>query len=221
MRTRISHQLIVAVALTAAVIFGLFSNLLITSHQRSMVTVMEGYADESAETIQRSTRFAMLQNQPDEVRQIIDAIGRQENILGIRILNKDGRVIYSPDKKSIGTMVDKQAEACYVCHATDAPLERPDRTSRTRFFNNALGIIKPIYNEPSCSEAACHAHPPDQAVLGVLDITLDLAGTERHMAEERGKALLTIGGAILSISFLIWLIVYQLVGKPVGKLMKA
>jgi len=221
MRTRISHQLIVAVALTAAVIFGLFSNLLITSHQRSMVTVMEGYADESAETIQRSTRFAMLQNQPDEVRQIIDAIGRQENILGIRILNKDGRVIYSPDKKSIGTMVDKQAEACYVCHATDAPLERPDRTSRTRFFNNALGIIKPIYNEPSCSEAACHAHPPDQAVLGVLDITLDLAGTERHMAEERGKALITIGGAILSISFLIWLIIYQLVGKPVAKLMKA
>ncbi|MGB5661013.1 MAG: ATP-binding protein, partial [Thermoanaerobaculia bacterium] len=70
-------------------------------------------------------------------------------------------------------------------------------------------------------EAACHAHPPDQAVLGVLDITLDLAGTERHMAEERGKALITIGGAILSISFLIWLIIYQLVGKPVAKLMKA
>ena len=226
MRTRISHQLIVAVALTAAVIFGLFSHLLITSHRRTIVTVMEGYADESAETIQRSTRFAMLQNQPDEVRQIIDAIGRQENILGIRILNKDGQVIYSPDEQSIGTMVDKQAEACYVCHATDAPLERLDRPSRTRFFDDSqgralLGIIKPIYNEPSCSQADCHAHPPDQAVLGVLDITLDLTGTERHMADERTKALLTIGGAILSISFLIWLIVDQLVGKPVGKLMKA
>jgi len=226
MRTRISHQLIVAVAFTAAVIFGLLSNLLITSHRRSMITIMEGWADESAETIQRSTRFAMLQNQPDEVRQIIDAIGRQENILGIRILNKDGRVIYSPDEDAIGTMVDKQAEACYVCHASDAPLERPDRPSRTRFFNDAegqprLGIIKPIYNEPSCSAADCHAHPPDLAVLGVLDITLDLTGTERHMAEERAKALLTIAVAILSISALIWLIVDQLVGKPVGRLMKA
>ena len=226
MRTRISHQLIVAVALTAAVIFGLLSHLLITSHRRSMITIMEGYADENAETIQRSTRFAMLQNQPDEVRQIIDAIGRQENILGIRILNKDGRVIYSPDEQAIGTMVDKQAEACYVCHASDAPLERPDRPSRTRFFDDSqgralLGIIKPIYNEPSCSQADCHAHPPDQAVLGVLDITLDLTGTERHMANERTKALLTIGGAIVSISFLIWLIVDQLVGRPVGKLMKA
>ena len=226
MGTRISHRLIVAVALTAAVIFGLLSNLLIVTHRRSMVTIMESYADQSAETIQRSTRFAMLQNQPAEVHQIIDAIGRQENILGIRILNKDGRVIYSPDKGTIGTMVDKHAEACYVCHASDSPLERPDRTSRTRFFDDSeghaqLGIIKPIYNEPSCSEANCHAHPPDQAVLGVLDITLDLASTERHMAEERAKALLSIAIAILSISFLIWLIVHRLVGKPVGKLMKA
>ncbi len=226
MRNRISHQLIVAVALTAAVIFGLLSHLLIASHSRSMVTIMESYADESAETIQRSTRFAMLQNQPDEVHEIVDAIGRQESILGIRILNKDGRVIYSPDKSAIGTMVDKHAEACYVCHATDAPLERPDRTSRTRFFNDPegqsrLGIIKAIYNEPSCSEADCHAHSPDQAVLGVLDITLDLASAERHMADERTQALLTIGIAILSISFLIWLIIYQLVGKPVRKLMKA
>ena len=226
MRSRISYQLILAVALTAAVIFGLLSNLLISSHQRSLVTMMESYADESAETIQRSTRFAMLQNQPDEVRQIIDAIGRQENILGIRVLNKDGRVIYSPDEDAIGTMVDKQAEACYVCHTTDAPLERPDRPSRTRFFNDAedqarLGIIKPIYNEPSCSAADCHAHPPDMAVLGVLDIILDLTATERHMAKERAKALLTLGLAILSISTLIWLIVHQLVGKPVGELMQA
>jgi len=218
MRKRISHQLIVAVALTAAVIFGLLSHLLIASHSRSMVTIMESYADESAETIQRSTRFAMLQNQPDEVHEIIDAIGRQDSILGIRILNKDGQVIYSPDKSAIGTMVDKHAEACYVCHATDAPLERPDRPSRTRFFTDPdgqarLGIIKAIYNEPSCSEADCHAHSPDQAVLGVLDITLDLASAERHMAEERTQALLTIGIAILSISFLIWLIIYQLVGK--------
>lgn len=226
MGTRISHQLIAAVALTAALIFGLFSHLLISSHRRSMVTIMESYADEYAETIQRSTRFAMLQNQPDEVHQIVDAIGRQENIPDIRILNKDGQVIYSPDKAAIGTMVDKQAEACYVCHATDAPLERPDRTSRTRFFEDTegrarLGIIKPIYNEPSCSQADCHAHPADQAVLGVLDITLDLTGTEQHMADERTKALLAIAGAIVSISFLIWLIVDQLVGKPVGKLMKA
>ena len=226
MRTRISHQLIVAVALTAAIIFGLLSHLLIATHRRSMVTIMESYADQCAETIQRSTRFAMLQNQPAEVHKIIDDIGRQENILGIRILNKDGRVIYSPDKATIGSMVDKHAEACYVCHATDSPLERPDRTSRTRFFDNAegqaqLGIIKPIYNEASCSEADCHAHPAAQAVLGVLDITLDLTGTERHMAEERATALLSIAIAILSISILIWLIVYQLVGKPVGKLMQA
>ena len=223
---RISHRLIVAVALTAAAIFGLLSHFLITSHRRSMVTIMESYADETAETIQRSTRFAMLQNQPDEVREIVDAIGRQENILGIRILNKDGQVIYSPDQAAIGSMVDKQAEACYVCHATDAPLERPDRTSRTRFFDDSqgrprLGIIKPIYNEPSCTQADCHAHPAEQAVLGVLDITLDLAGTEDHMADERAKALITILGAILSISFLIWFIVHLLVGKPVSKLMKA
>ncbi len=226
MRKRISHQLIVAVAVTAAVIFGLLSHLLISSHRRSTVAVMEQYADYCAETIRRSTRFAMLQNQPDEVHQIIDAIGRQENILGIRILNKDGRVVYSPAKEDIGTKVDKQAEACRGCHSGDSPLRHADLEPWTRFFTGdeglaEMGIIKPIYNEPSCSQADCHAHSPDQAVLGVLDIILSLDSAEQHMEEERKKALLSIGAAILSISGIIWLLIHQLVNKPVRRLVEA
>ena len=68
MRTRISHQLIVAVALTAAVIFGLLSHLLITSHRRSIVTIMEGYADESAETTEGSETELAAKSESSERR---------------------------------------------------------------------------------------------------------------------------------------------------------
>jgi hypothetical protein len=35
-----------------------------------------------------------------------------------------------------------------------------------------LNMVTPIYNEPACSNAACHAHPVEVRVLGVLDVAL-------------------------------------------------
>ena len=43
-----------------------------------------------------------------------------------------------------------------------------------------LGLIAPIHNEPACSTASCHAHPPSQPVLGVLDVQLSLAPVDER-----------------------------------------
>jgi hypothetical protein len=48
---------------------------------------------------------------------------------------------------------------------------------QARTFINAegvevLAITAPIYNDPECSNAACHVHPPGQKILGTLDIGL-------------------------------------------------
>ncbi len=226
MKSRIGLQLILAVAAVSLTVFALLSNFLINSQHRSLVTQMGQHAEQITETIKRSTRYAMLRNRRDDVHQIIDAIGEQEEFTKVRIFNKEGEIIYSPDTSALGTMVDKRAEACYACHEADLPLERLSTSRRTRYFTDSdkrpyLGIINPIYNEPSCSRADCHAHPASQSVLGVLDVTMSLDKIQQQMTANRRKAILLTALAIFSTSAIILLLHHQLVGKPVRQLLQA
>ena len=84
-----------------------------------------------------------------------------------------------------------------------------------------LGLIRPIKNEPDCSNAACHAHASDGQVLGVLDTNVSLAAMDVAVAQHERRALAFAAAALLVVSlFTIWLIWFT-VHKPVRKLTKA
>ena len=82
-----------------------------------------------------------------------------------------------------------------------------------------LGIITPIENQESCSNAACHAHPKEKQILGVLDINLSL---EHHRRQSRARALATMIAytvlAVMLISLATWLFVWRVVHEPLGVL---
>ena len=94
--------------------------------------------------------------------------------------------MFSTDARDIGASVDKDAEACTACHAAGQPLVAPTTSARSRLFatngHRVLGMVTPIYNEPACATAACHAHPPEKHVLGVVDIGISLEGDRREPA---------------------------------------
>jgi two-component system, NtrC family, sensor kinase len=89
---------------------------------------------------------------------------------------------------------------------------------RARIFRNAdgrrtLAVIRPIENQPECSNAACHAHPASRRILGVIDAHLDLAGVDGQLVEHRTQmALFTLATAgvmsVLSLLF-VWLVVHR------------
>jgi two-component system NtrC family sensor kinase len=168
----------------------------------------------------------MLLNQRESVHRIITTIGKQEGIKKVRIFNKDGAIIFSTDSLDAGQMVDKRAEACYVCHAANQPLERLPISERTRIFQSSghgriLSIINPIYNEPSCWQSDCHAHGPTQKVLGVLDISMSLDEVDRDMQASQKRLLLFGIVAIAAVSLMIYLLVNRIVLKPVHEIVAA
>ena len=76
----------------------------------------------------------MLRNQREEVFHIINTIGHENGISRIRIFNKEGQISFSTDDEEVGQFVDKNAEACYACHAQAQPLARLDRPDRMRIY---------------------------------------------------------------------------------------
>jgi two-component system NtrC family sensor kinase len=152
-------------------------------------------------------------------------VGRQEGIERVRIFNKEGKITFSSDKKEINSLVDKQAEACYVCHTMEKPLEKVSSSETSRIFMakegyRVLGMIAPVYNEPDCYTAPCHAHKQEQKVLGVLDITFSLALVDRWITHYRNEMLVLTAIAILGISAFLGLFVQRFVNKPVNQLLE-
>ena len=223
---KISNKLIIAVGSVAITIIAIFSYFIIESQKQALISQIEHHANQLSETVKSGTKYDMLLNQRDRVHRIIDSMGKQAGIDKIRIFNKEGEIIYSSAKEDIGELVDKQAESCYACHAVDQPLERISITERTRIFelkdgSQNLGIINPIYNEPGCWQASCHAHDAGQKVLGVLDVTMSLDEVEEQIAANEMRMATFAISAIIIISLIIWFFVQHLVGKPVRQLVNA
>jgi signal transduction histidine kinase len=134
--------------------------------------------------------------------------------------------MFSSHESEIGHALDKNAEACYACHAAGQPLERLPIDARARIYrapdgHRVLGMIRPIHNEQSCWAAACHAHSRDEVVLGVLDVNLSLAAADRQIAGDQRRMLLLAVLAIAASSLLLWWLSRRLILRPVAALLAA
>jgi len=165
------------------------------------------HATNLADTILKSTRYAMLKSDRETLATIIRNVGEQKGVDHVRIFNKKGIVTFSAKPGEINRQVNKNAEGCIVCHKGNVPVTNLGNMQQARTFRNSEGmdvmaITAPIYNETDCSSTACHVHLPDQKVLGTLDIGLSRMELERSLTMLRIQMLiftfmsliLTIGG---------------------------
>ncbi len=194
--TGTGFKLTLAVCATALLTISVFAYVNIRTHSASLLAEVERHANQLSESVRLSTEYDMLLNHRERLHESIRRVGNQRSIQRIRVMNKAGRIIYSSDAAEIGRMVDQKGESCYMCHAAGRPLERLEIKDRTRVFrpgpgsSRILGTITPIYNAPSCWTAACHAHPREKVVLGVLDVTMPLAEVDKDI--RRGQPLFNI-----------------------------
>jgi two-component system NtrC family sensor kinase len=227
MLTKIGLKLIFAVGFITIIIIGVFSYFNIQSQVEMLMSQAEDHANKLSDAIKNSSHSSMLMNKRDETHAIINTVGKEPFIREIRLLNKEGMVMFSSNNELIGEMVDKKAESCYACHTANEPLEKLPMKERTRIYrvhpdsSRILGIINPIYNEKSCWDADCHAHPVTQTVLGVLDVKICLKDVDAQITDSEMQSILFAVIAIISLSFIIGFFVRKWVARPVNELVKA
>ena len=207
--------LYLSIALSAGML--LFTGLAAWFLYTEILGKVSDHVTQLSEVITKSTRFAMLQNQPTYVDRIIRDVADQEKIDRIRILNKDGRIIHSTYSPEIGEMVDRNAEACTTCHGSDPATTRLSKGQRTWTFKGTdgrplLASMEVIRNEPTCYTAACHQHSRETSVLGVLDIVYSLEDFNSKLRTSTlgiaGVSLAFIVIASLLVGFLVHRLVY-------------
>lgn len=224
---RVTHSLsakLNALLLTAMVlIFASLGYLTARLHRQHLEESTLLSAERISDVIRRSTTQYMLRNDRDGLYRTIQTIADQPGMSKVRIFDREGHITFSTDAAELNHAVDKKAEACYACHAQSQPLTRLNRPDRFRIYRSAsgtrvLGIITPIENQPACWNAACHAHPSDQQILGVLDTDMSLAKADVQLAESTRGMVIYTGVALLLFGVLCSLFIWRVVDVPLSAL---
>ncbi|MCM2253389.1 MAG: HAMP domain-containing protein, partial [Ramlibacter sp.] len=203
----------------------LFVLLLVKQERDEQLRTMVTHMEQLSQVIARSTRHAMLLDEPDIVDKIIEDIGKQEGIQRVRVLRKGGTIAHSNHAPEIGQHIDQEAELCVLCHQRDKILAEIPNHKKWRIIEapegrQLLGNMEVIRNEPSCSTASCHEHPADQRVLGVVDITYSLDKINQTMRAHVFNMVAVSIVFILLISLSAGWLLHRMIYLPLADLEK-
>ena len=221
-RHSLSAKLIAMLVAIMAVTFALLGYLNIRLHRGHLETATLTAAERVSDTLRRTTSYEMLRNDREALYEIIKTTADEPEIVSIRIINQAGTISFSSNTGEVGSHVQMATQACNGCHTGEKPLTHLESNERFRIYRTGrgrvLGIITPIENRPECSNAACHAHPPEQKILGVLDTNLSLESTDAGLAQSTRRMLAYTGVGILVVAFLTGAFIWRYLGKPVREI---
>jgi methyl-accepting chemotaxis protein len=197
--------------------------LLYSFVKSDLITGEIHHAADLADTVIKSTRYAMLHDDRETLSQIIHNIGDQNQVEHVRIFNKKGLIMFSRDGSEVDNFIDKSAAGCNECHAGAKPKRELGTMEQARQFSNKAGhdvlaITAPIYNEPECSNAACHFHDVGQSLLGTLDIGVSQAPLKRTLTQLKGRMIMFSGMVLVLTVGAVCALLYRQVFLPIKQL---
>lgn len=149
------------------------------------------HVDSLAETVIKSTRYAMLKDDRESLRNIVENIGTLNEVGHIRIFDQQGEIHFSGHPVEIRSSIEATAIDPWMA-ATMAP-NFAGRGRAQHNIDGADGLIAvsiPIPNEAKCSTAACHFHAESEPVLGFLNIGISRAPLEKTLALLKSRMII-------------------------------
>jgi len=227
MKIRISliAKLTFATSLILLVFMGLLDNINLKTVRKLMIEYAALSADQVADVINQSTYDAMMKNDKTALNHMIERISKSVNVEHIRLIDKQGRVVFSSGNKEIGSVIDIHAEECIICHHYENSDETSSTVNNSRIIINnsgeeTLGFTKAIHNQPACFTAPCHFHSKNDTVLGLLDISVSLETLRQKSREYRLVFIILTCMLLLLFGMLIIILTHYLIEVPVRRLVR-
>jgi len=202
------------ITISLVVVFVLFNLVFRSVYTGFYNRTISKNGDNISSLIEGSLYYSMLENDKASLQRTLDVISTMSGIDEVNLYDDMDNLAYSSVHKEAGCHCNAN---CISCHQD---LDERFDVSRKSYLVvgdvpecgihqhdpgiRHLLVRQPIYNEPSCYTAACHAHSPDDRVLGSLLITMPLNDLDAFSAESSTDfLLLALLIIILLVSFLV------------------
>ncbi len=195
---------ITVIVIIVAAVSGLVN---IKTEENQLLNTMVLGADQLSKGITSATWHAMLDDNRQAAYEVMQTIAAKQGIDRIRMFNSGGQMMFSTRRDEPRGGSPAGLDANQNLRITEGPAGHRRLEMRT-----------PIFNEPSCSQAACHAHPKTTRVLGMLDLQLSLESVDHEVASMKYRVLLVTGVEIALISLFIIFFTRRFLGRPIERL---
>jgi two-component system NtrC family sensor kinase len=194
--------------------------------QRLVETIILG-ADQLSRSITGAAWHAMLDDDRKAAYEIMRVIADKKGVDRIRMFNREGRLTFSTDMREQASLNPSSSsnEVCISCHSKQPTRDKPTEDARVRYATSPAGtktinMVTPIYNEPSCSNASCHAHSASTKVLGIVDIALRLDPVQRQTRAMMLQTVVSTSLEVLIGAAFVILFTRRFVANPIRQLIE-
>lgn len=162
------------------------------------------------ELLEKVVAASMLARNRDDIQQVIEALGRHEDVGRVRVLDTEGVIHFSAHPEELGR------------HVAGAELYAQDARGNLGMLNERDPAGDYTLVQPMRNETACHAcHDPSRPVLGMLQVSLSADRARRQMAVLSrlafGATVIALGGMVAGL----WFGLSRLIDRPLGQLVQA
>lgn len=174
---------------------------------------------------------AMLENDQSSLQEILDQINSMSGIDNVSMYDRDNKLAYT---SILDESTNHGDPDCISCHEDLNKMFSPDEKSyrivdaksecvmnpQNENVRNLL-VKSPILNNPSCSTTDCHAHSPNEKVLGSLIIKMPLQGLDNALKESTTDYFLL--ASMLTVFLILFLILFtnKKIKSPLNEIVKA
>jgi len=221
---RLDFKLILSLTVLIVAISCISGFLSLRTQKNQLVETMILGADRLSWSITSATWHAMLDDDRKAAHEMMQVIADKHGVDRIRMFNREGRLVFSTDAQEHSDVAAPTNEVCISCHSGGTPIQtKPTVFSRVRYVTSpegvkTLNIVTPIYNEPSCSNASCHAHEASTRVLGILDVALPLKPVEQQARAITLQTVLSTTLVVVIGAAFVILFTRRFVATPINEL---
>jgi two-component system, NtrC family, sensor kinase len=220
----LGFRLLVPLCLAVGGVLACYAAISFRSTEDGFLRWMHGDIERTSEMIRRATHDSMLANRKEDVQATISRLSETPDIAAIRIYDKTGRIVMSARGEEIGQRIAADNETCQACHrqkdnpAAMAVILQPGKREHEDLRSDVLRRLSAIETEPGCQASACHAHPADQKVLGVLDVEMSTAPMVAAMGTARHQFLLATSILAVVILAVVAVFIRRGLQRPISRL---
>lgn len=230
-RSSIYARVVYIIAILSIFLFVSYSVIFKSVYDGYVRTAIRQQGDNIGSIIEGSLYYSMLKNDKSALQSTLDIINAMPGIDEVNMYDHRDSLVYStfhPDN------VERSNPRCVECHTNFEEMFPPtQKVYRIIDFKSAcsmnqsdkghrqLLVRTPILNQSSCYTSACHAHSPDEEVLGSLIIKVPLTELDSTVSKSSSEFFLL--SIIVTISLVLLLIFFtrNKIQRPLNEIIVA
>jgi len=232
-RSSIYGRVVFIITLSLTFLFIAFGVIFRSVNERYMKAVISEDGNNIGFLVEGALYHSMLENDQASLQRTLDLINTMSGIDNVSMYDKNNNLAYTsisdgssnhgnPDcincHQDLDQMFSREEKSYRIIDANSECIMNPNMGDKKA---RSLMIKSPILNNPSCSTAACHAHNPEEKVLGSLMIKMPLERLDNSLKESTADYFLL--AALMTVLLILFLILFtnKKIKRPLNEIIKA